>query len=191
MYEGAVGIELLGGVAGVVGEFLDKILVAVAELVLGQVRDRQGLAREVFDQICLRGVREQVPLPQSPSPNTPGRVSGLADSMARIALTTVAPMSLGDAADVVPVAAVRDGEPVIFGQIGQVFVAVDLHGGGVLFVVDVGDPLEEDKREDVLLVIAGVDQAAQNDRGTPQVGLQFTLADTLVVLMRDTPAIPT
>jgi len=75
------------------------------------------------------------------------------------------------------VAAVRDGEPVIFGEVGQVFVAVDLHGGGVLFVVDVGDPLEEDEREDVLLVVAGVDQAAQDDRGTPQVGLQFTLAD--------------
>jgi hypothetical protein len=75
------------------------------------------------------------------------------------------------------VAAVRDGEPVILGQVGQVLVAVDLHGGGVLFVVDVRDPLEEDEREDVLLVVAGVDQTAQNDRGTPQVGLQFTLAD--------------
>ena len=44
-----------------------------------------------------------------------------------------------------------NGEQVIFGEVGQVFVAVDLHGGGVLFVVDVGDPLEENEREDVLL----------------------------------------
>jgi hypothetical protein len=75
------------------------------------------------------------------------------------------------------VAAAWNGEPVIFGEVGELFVAVDLHGGGVLFVVYVGDPLEEDEREDVLLVVAGVDEAAQDDRGTPKVGLQFTLAD--------------
>ena len=37
--DGAVGVELGGGVAGVVGEFLDEILVALAQLVLGQVGD--------------------------------------------------------------------------------------------------------------------------------------------------------
>ena len=89
--EGAVGVELLGGVAGVVGELLDQVLVAVAELVLGQVRDRQRLGGEVLDQVLSVASGSRFLLPQSPSPNTPGRVSGLADSIARIAFRIVAP----------------------------------------------------------------------------------------------------
>ena len=58
--EGAVGVELLRRVAGVVGELLDQELVPVAELVLGQVRDRQRLGREVLDQVAQRRVGQQV-----------------------------------------------------------------------------------------------------------------------------------
>ena len=39
MDDRAVGVELGGGVAGVVGELLDQVLVALAELVLGQIGD--------------------------------------------------------------------------------------------------------------------------------------------------------
>ena len=46
-----VGIELLRCVAGVVGELLDKVLVAVAELVLRDVGDAQGVPAEVLDEI--------------------------------------------------------------------------------------------------------------------------------------------
>ena len=177
MYEGAVGVELLGGVAGVVGELLDQVLVAVAELVLGQVRDRQRLAREVLDEVCQRGVGEQVLVAPVAVAEHAGQGVGVGGLDGAHGLEDRGTDVLGDAADVVPVAAVRDGEAVILGEVGQVLVAVDLQGGGVLFVVDVGDPLEEDEREDVLLVVAGVDQAAQHDRGAPQVGLQFALAD--------------
>ena len=66
-------------------------------------------------------------------------------------------------------AAIGDGEAVVLGEVGEFFVAVDLHRGGVLFVVDVGDPLEEDEREDVLLVVPGVDEATKDDGRTPEV----------------------
>ena len=49
--DGAVGVELRGGVAGVVGELLDQVLVAVAELVLGHVGDGQVERAEVLDQV--------------------------------------------------------------------------------------------------------------------------------------------
>ena len=102
----------------------------------------------------------------------------MADSIARMAFRTVLPMFVGDRADVVPVAAVGDGEAVVLGEVGEFLVAVHLHRGGVLLVVDVGDPLQEDQREDVLLVVAGVDEAAQDDGGAPQVGLQLALGDS-------------
>src|SRR5690606_11647241 len=56
-------------------------------------------------------------------------------------------------------------------------IAVDLQPGGVLLVVDVREPLEEDQREDELLVVPRVDETAQQDRRAPQVGLEFALGD--------------
>ena len=47
----AIGVELGGGVAGIVGELLDQILVTLAQLVLGQVRQRQLQGAELLDQI--------------------------------------------------------------------------------------------------------------------------------------------
>ena len=37
--DGAVGVELGSGVAGVVGEFLDEVFIALAQFILGQVGD--------------------------------------------------------------------------------------------------------------------------------------------------------
>ena len=52
--ERAVGVELLRRVAAVVGELLDEVLVAVAELVLGDGREAQRVLREVLDQVLER-----------------------------------------------------------------------------------------------------------------------------------------
>jgi hypothetical protein len=52
--DGAIGIELGGGVAGVVGKLLDQEFVGVAEFVLGDVGHRQDLRREMLDQVLER-----------------------------------------------------------------------------------------------------------------------------------------
>ena len=52
--ERAVGVELLRGVAAVVGELLDEVLVAVAELVLRDRGQAQRVLREVLDQVLQR-----------------------------------------------------------------------------------------------------------------------------------------
>jgi hypothetical protein len=54
VHERAVGVELLRGVAAVVGKLLDEVLVAVAELVLGHVGKTQGVLREVLDEVLER-----------------------------------------------------------------------------------------------------------------------------------------
>ena len=58
--DGAVGVELGGGVAGVVGELLDQVLVALAQLVLGQVGDGEFERGEVLDQVAQHGVGQAV-----------------------------------------------------------------------------------------------------------------------------------
>ncbi len=59
MDERAVGVELLGGVARVVGELLDEeVLIAVSEFVLGDVGQAECVLGEVLDQVLERGVGE-------------------------------------------------------------------------------------------------------------------------------------
>ena len=60
MDDGAVGVELGGGVAGVVGELLDEIFVALAQFVLGQIGDGEFERAEMLDQVAQHGVGEAV-----------------------------------------------------------------------------------------------------------------------------------
>lgn len=56
VHQGAVGVELLRRMAAVVGELLDQKLVAVAELILRHMEQRQGFAGEVLQQVLQRGI---------------------------------------------------------------------------------------------------------------------------------------
>src|ERR1041384_7274974 len=51
---------------------------------------------------------------------------------------------------------------------------------GVFFIPHVRQPLEKQEREDVLLVVAGIDEPAQQIGGTPQVRFQLLLAQVLL-----------
>src|SRR4051794_25970136 len=66
---------------------------------------------------------------------------------------------------------------MVLRQLRVFLVAIDPHGCCVFFVVDVREALEEDKREDELLVVACVDEASKEHCSTPEVGLQFFLGD--------------
>ena len=73
-------------------------------------------------------------------------------------------------ADVLPMTAFRHLEAVILGQCGEVLVAIrKLQCLGGFLVVDVGDPLEEEQRRDVALVLVLVDGASQDVAGPEQV----------------------
>ena len=112
-------------------------------------------------------------------PKTPDRRSGLAASMARNAFSSARPTSREAAADVGPVRAVGDREAVVGRGAGVRLVAGLVEGGLILLVPHVGEALEEEQREDVLLVVAGVDQAPQELGRAPEVGLELLLAHVL------------
>ena len=52
-------------------------------------------------------------------------------------------------------------------------------GFGILRVPDIREPLVEQQRKDILLVIAGIHQSAQDDGRPPQVGLKFRQREAL------------
>jgi len=56
MNHGAIGIELGGGVARIVGEFLDQELVALSKLIFRQVGDREVESAKMLDEISKHGV---------------------------------------------------------------------------------------------------------------------------------------
>ena len=73
--------------------------------------------------------------------------------------------------------AAGDREAVVGGGPGVGFIAGLLKSVLVLLVPDVGETLEEEQWEDVLLVVAGIDQAPQELRCTPQVSLELLLTN--------------
>jgi hypothetical protein len=78
------------------------------------------------------------------------------------------------------VRALRDLEAVVLGELGIGEIAVGIAQGRLIFLVpDIRDALEEEQREDELLVVAGVDQPAQEDGCTPEVGFECLLGDAL------------
>ena len=56
----SIGVKLSGSVAGIVGEFLDQILVALTQFVLWQVGDGEFQRGEVLDEIAQHGIGQAV-----------------------------------------------------------------------------------------------------------------------------------
>jgi hypothetical protein len=77
--------------------------------------------------------------------------------------------------DVVPMRAFRDHEAVVGGVGGIALVTGFIERLLVILVPDVGQTFEEHEREDVLLVVAGIDEAAQQRGSAPEVAFDFAL----------------
>ncbi len=120
--ERAVGVELLRRVAAVVGELLDEVLVAVAELVLGHGREAQRVLREVLDQVLERLVGQL----RLVGPRRVAEDAGEALGVGRLDRAERVEQRPADvargAADVRPVRAVGDREAVVGGgaRVGRV-----------------------------------------------------------------------
>ena len=162
--------------AAVVGELLDEVFVGVAQLVLRNDREAECVLREVLDQVLERGVRHL----RLVGPRRVAENAGETFRVDRLDGTERAPQRPAHVArrpaDVGPVGAGRDDEPVVGRRLRVALVAGLVEGVAVLLVPDVGEALEEEQREDVLLVVAGVDQAAQEVGGAPEVRFQRLLA---------------
>jgi hypothetical protein len=94
MHHGAVGVELLGRVAAVVGKFLDQVFVGVAQLSSGTLASER-LAGEMLQQVLERGVRQALLVGPGGVAKDAVQPAGLAASMARMAVRMARPTSLG------------------------------------------------------------------------------------------------
>ena len=177
MDQRAVGVELLRGVPAVVGELLDQIFVAVAKFVLRHGGQRETVLGEVFDQVLERGVGHLTlvgPVGIAEDALQALRVGGLDSQEGR---EHGPPHIFWRAAHVVPMRAFGDDEAVI-GRGGCVaFVVGFVERILEILVPDVGEAFEEHQREDVLLVVAGIDEAAQQRRRAPEIAFKLALGE--------------
>ena len=87
---------------------------------------------------------------------------------------------LGGLADLAPVRVRRDLEAVVLRVGGEVLVATGLIESGLgFFIKDIAEAFEEQEREDERLVVAGINGAAQESGGAPEVGFELLLGDAL------------
>ena len=178
MDDGAVGVELGGGVAGVVGEFFDEILVALAELVLGEVGDGEFERGEVLDEVAEHGIGEAVlvrPLGIAKDPEELVGVGGLDGPHGLLQSLTDITIDL---ANLPPMGVRWHLETVVLWEQGKVLIPVRLpQCGDGLLIEDIAEPLEEEQGEDELLVVARVNGAPEEHGGSPEVGFEGLLGD--------------
>ena len=70
-----------------------------------------------------------------------------------------------------------NSEPVVGGRGGVALVLGVFEGFVVVAFPDIREPLEEEQREDVLLVVAGIDEPTQQGGRTPEVGFELLLGE--------------
>ena len=179
-------VELAALLAGVVGELADEVLVGVAEDVDGallalpgevgvtQVEGVEVAQQAADDAVAAAGraeLRLVVPVGVAQDAVEAGSVrlldlgTGAVDHLAQVHRLAHdgAPASLG-----------RDEELMLVGvTLGDFAGNPGAHGVLDLLGEAVGEALQEEHREDVVLVIAGVDLAAEDVGGAPQLGLEL------------------
>ena len=179
MDDSSIGVELGGGVTGVVGELFDEEFVGVAEFIFGHIGDRERLGREVLDQVLEGFVGQALAI-------GPRRVTEDAGEQIGIGRFQLAQRGLDRHADIFrcltyfgPACAFGYLKTVVLGELGIRQVAIGTGQRRLVFLFPhIGDTLEKQQRENELLVIACVDQAAQQDGGAPEIAFEFLLSDS-------------
>ena len=69
--------------------------------------------------------------------------------------------------DISPMAPFRHQNPVLFRGTGHFLITIKLQGLSKLLVIDIADPLKEQDREDIGLVVRGIDRPRDNIRRLP------------------------
>jgi hypothetical protein len=120
----------------------------------------------------------------------PSKRPGLAASMAPHGGLQGAADVLDHSAGVVPVRPLGDDEAFVRLGLGQLRVAVVGHQGvAVVLVPHIRQALVEHQREDELLVVAGVNQPAQDGGGAPEVAFELGEGEVVSHLLRTVPGL--
>ena len=176
--DGAVRVELGGGVAGVVGKLLDEILVALAQLVLGQVGDGEFQRGEVLDEVAQHGIGQTVlvrPLRIAKDAEELVGVGGLDGPHGLLQAPAHIP---ADLPNLPPMRLRRNLETVVLREQRKVLIPARLpQRGDGLLVEDIAQPLVEQQREDELLVVPRINRPPQEHGGSPKVGFELLLGN--------------
>lgn len=169
-----VGIELLRCVAAVICKLFNQIFVPLAELVLRAVGNRQCFRAEVLQQVFQKPVGKTILI-------GPSSITEDALQLIRVRIFNL-PECLNDSyayifrngTDVIPVITLRNnkGMDLVLIKFGCI-ITVLFDSLSCFFVVHITDTLEEEERENVLLIGTSINIGSEKNRRVPEIGLQF------------------
>ena len=134
--------------------------------------------REVLDQVAQHGVGQAVLVGPLGVAEDAVELVGVGGLDGPQGVLEGAADVLGDLPHLAPVGLRRDLEAVVLREGGELRVTAGLRQRRLgLLVEDVAQALVEQQREDELLVVAGVDGAAQEHGRAPEVGFELLLGD--------------
>jgi len=147
-------VELAGLFIGEVGEMLDQVFVGLPQHVGSHEGPGEGVLGEMLDEVDKEPVREAILVRPLGIPEDAVEVFLIGALDRPKAGLDLQPYIGRGGPDIVPVTALRDDEAVKLGQSGIVLIALRLLQRGLIFlVIDIGDALEKEHREDVGLEI--------------------------------------
>ena len=164
--------------AGVISELLDEILVALAQLVLGQVGDGEFQRGEVLDEVAQHGIGQAVlvrPLRIAKDAEELVGIGGLDGAHGLLQAPAHIP---ADLPNLPPMCVRRHLEAVVLREQRKVLIPSRLPQRGHGFLIeDIAEPLEEQQREDELFVVPSINRPPQEHGGAPEVGFELLLGD--------------
>ena len=155
MHHGTVRVKLLCRVAAVIRKLFDEVLVTLAELVLRAVGNGQRKPGKMLDQVFQKAVRQTALVcPRAVSEDT-GELftiglfngpEGIDDGLADI---------LRHHAHIAPMLAFRNDERMLIGKQIRICAILCFKRCGLL-IIHIAQPFEEEQREDILFIAAGI-----------------------------------
>ena len=164
--------------AGVVGELLDEILVALAQFILGQVGDGEFERGEVLDEVAQHGIGQPVlirPLRIAEDAEELVGVGGLDRPHGLLQAPAHIP---ADLPNLPPMRIRRHLETMVLREQRKILIPARLpQRRDRLLIEDIAQPLVEQQREDELLVVPRINRPPQEHRRAPEVGFKLLLGD--------------
>lgn len=180
MYDRAVSIELLRGMAAIISELFNQVFVPLTELIFWAVSDRKRFTAEMLYQIFQKGIGKTIFI-------RPCTVAENAVELVDVSLFYgMKGIDYGKSdifrnfSNVFPMVAFRHDESMKFFLVEIINVVTVLFYGCFCFlIIYIANSLEEKKREYVLFICTRINAGAEKNCRIPQIGFEFIYRNSI------------
>ena len=168
MHDGTVGIKLLCGVSAVIRKFLDQVFIALSELILRTVCQRESLRTEVLNQFFEKTVRKPILICPCALSKDAGQLIGVRGFNRMECFNNCLSDIFSRVPYIIPMRSLWNNKLVVFFKFkSRLITIVFLQNLIALLVVYIAETFEEKKRKYILLIFSGIDIGTQKNCRSP------------------------